>query len=95
MSNQKYQCGEIVQVLFSDGRIKGESAIVVGAHWCDSKLFFDVTAGHDYTYTGWMYITDISPRYSEERCLRRRPPPADMTFRELMNAANNPPERVR
>ena len=36
MSNQKYQCGEIVQVLFSDGRIKGESAIVVGARWCDS-----------------------------------------------------------
>ena len=94
MSNPKFQVGQVVQALLSNGEVFSQATMVIEAEWFHNEVFDNLTTGLVELYTGWAYLIDEDESRFAESDLRRRPPPADMTFRELMNAANNPPERL-
>ena len=94
MNNPKFQIFESVQVMSSSGVIHSNSSVIIGAEWVELEEFDNLATRRLELVTGWIYMVDTSRNYWKEDQLRRRPPPADMTFRELMNAANNPPERL-
>lgn len=95
MSNPKFEVGEVVQVLTESGAIYSESSMIICVEKVD-KDFYNKELMLDEHFTGWAYGLDVLDRdvFAKESQLRRRPPPAEFTFYELINAANNPPQRV-
>lgn len=82
----KFEVGEPVYVQPADG--DRFEAVVQGVKFCANKL--SIVSGRIHPYMGWGYFTDPpgeGPRNLAwvEGCLRKRYPPADESFEQMMN----------